>query len=949
MRARLLSVVAFAATLAACPVDERAQVVFERDVVPIIEASCAASTCHGVPPDAEASGEVINWDLFFVATDSQGRVSDPSAARAAALRAVNTVEAPELSTFVRKPLDRAMGGLAHRGGDNFASLGVEEVQQILTWINLEPVGGEDPEPLTTLEQQFADDVQPTLERLGCMSANCHGPDASIPFRLDGGLRGLKGNGAVRHNYGKARSMLALDGDPAQSRLLRKALPLGPGTLHKGGNAGFLDGLDTPQAAAIQDWACAERLAAVGEPCFDAEEAVASGFVAVRGPIAPQDPFDVDRFLPGSDLWFVPLSGAALTPGTPVNLTAELHDAPADITDPSVSPDGRSVAFAMRTAEDRGHALWMLDLESGLAQQLTGEGGPIPGGVSTDRDPAWGGDGRIWFVSTRAGTVADGAAHLDADLYALDPATGDVVRRSWTPHVERMPNWYSVGANGAEVAFTAVRAAVPGPQRAHSFRFPPGLQTEYHQHFGITPVETLHWDQRELPDGRFLGIVGELGNAWIGGRPTVIDRNFGPELPGEGPWDDIGLPVYAPPMVSLDDDAFASGPTARIWRDPAPLPDGRALFAVAEGALDLESPAVEPTFVIELVALQEDPWGGGPKVASRTVLAAESGISWTDPEPITVRGPLPVHAEQQWDPQASTGLLKHQGLPITDGIMANLAPWGPKYATDGIVGVRVVEAIAVDPVAAAAATQSGFGPSRILAEMPLEADGSFFLELPAGIAFRLQPLDARGMTHGVMHNRWFDIAPGQTISQGVPSSRPELYDARCAGCHGSLSGDPSEAFPVADVLTTATLTLSRFEAGDPRRPKAAVLLGDATRQTVTFVDDVQPLIETRCLFCHSGSTPTGGLDLGAGAGDWHGGYLALLGGGGNSAGGGQYLDRAEGKARGSWLIERLLAEELDAPGPAPEEAHPAGGALTADEVHTIVQWIETGALYAEPTP
>ena len=931
------------AILLGCTGEERARLAFDRDVAPIIEASCASSSCHGVADGAEAAGEVIDWDLFFVATDPSGRLSDLDSARAAALRAINTVEAPELSTLVRKPLDRSIGGLPHRGGDNFAMLESAEVQALLTWITLEPEGGEDPPPLTALQERFADTVLPVLERRGCMSANCHGADAAIPFRLRGGIRGLRGNADVIHNHAQARSMLALDGDPTQSRLVRKALPPGAGGIvHKGGNAGFLDGLESADAVAITSWACAEREDAVGEPCVDG--APVRGVVALRGAVAPQDPFDVDRFRPGSDLWFVALD-EDLTPGTPVNLTAALHQEPADVTDPAVSPDGRSVVFAMRTAPDIGHALWSIDLASGDAQQLTTVGGAIPGGVATDRDPTWGGDGRIWFVSTRAGVVADGDLILDADVYALDPASGAVERRSWTPHVERKPSWYSVGANGGEIAFTSLRGALPGGRRAHSFRFPPGLQTEYHQHFGATPPETLHWDHREMADGRFLGVVAELDNVWLGGRLGVIDRNFGPELPGAGPWEDIGLPSYSAPLVRLDLGSASTGPTQRIWRDPAPLPDGGALVAVASGALDLTDPTLQPTFAIERVTFGEDPWGAGPFIATRDVLLAESGVSWTDPEPVFVRGPLALHAGRAWDPAATTGLLKHQGMPIIDAILASLPPTGPKVPNDAIVAVRVIEAVPVDPTVAAVVSGTGFGPSRILGEVPLESDGSVFLELPAGIAFRLQGLDGRGMTSGVMHNRWFDIAPGQTISQGVPSSRPELYDARCAGCHGALSGDPNEAFPVADVLTTATLTLSRFEATDPRRPKAPVQLGDATRETVTFVDDVAPILSTRCLFCHSGGDPAGGLDLGAG----YGAYLALTGPGESSAGGGQYLDLGEGKARGSWLIERVLGEELDAPGSAPAGAHPEGGALDPDLVDVLIRWIEVGAPYRAAAP
>ena len=381
--------------------------VFERDVVPILESTCAASTCHGVAPGAEEQGEVIDRAQLFFDLDPLGRLADLDAAYATARATIDTSAEPAFSSFLRKPLAQAWGGLPHRGGDNFVSLSDAGLTAIAAWIDLEDEGGEVPAPLTDLERTFADAVQPMLFGMTCAAASCHGLQAAIPYRLDSGIGGEVSDAITRDNYEQSRHMLALGGDPLQSRLLRKSLPLHDGGIvHKGGNSSFLTGLDDPRVAPIVDWACQERLAATGQGCLAEGAAPADGLVFVRGPIASGEPFDPDSFSPGSDLFYVPLEGAELTPGEPVNLTSGLHDGPADIRDPAVDAAGRRVAFAMRPSPDEGHSLWQIDLVTGEGTRLTEAPGLLPGGaLATDRDPTWAPDGALWFVSTRAGVLA----------------------------------------------------------------------------------------------------------------------------------------------------------------------------------------------------------------------------------------------------------------------------------------------------------------------------------------------------------------------------------------------------------------------------------------------------------------------------------------------------------------------------------------------------------------
>ena len=910
------------ALAAACDPTHSPREQFEREVVPILERRCAATVCHGVASDGELRGEVIDWSLFFVEVDGGGHIADLDGAYEASRRAIDRT-APEFSGLLRFPLPRAFGGLPHTGGDSFRSPDDPAYRALIDWIEREPSGGEDAPGLDEREALFAARVQPALVSAACGNANCHGLESAVPFRLDPGIGGRFSDRATRANYEAALTMLALDGDPLLSRLVRKALPLHDGGIvHRGGNTAFFSDRDDPRVEAIAAWACEERLARLGVPCG---ESTLRGIVFVRGPLAPGHAFDLDTWVPGTDLYYARVNGQPdLRMENIENLTEALHDGPADVRDPAVDDDGEWIAFAMRTSADGGHDLYRLRLADGEVQRLTDDAGPLPGGgTRTYRDPTFGPDGHIWFVSTRAGAIADQGNWLDADLYELDPQSGDITRRTWTPHIERKPVFFVHGEEaGGEISFSALRDLVPGQARAHTFRFPPDLSTEYHQHFGITPPEDFFYDMRELPDGRYLTLVGDLGNVWRAGRLGVIDRNFGPELNDGAPYAEPGLPGYAAPLTRLE-----SG----LYRDPVALPDGRVLVAHGPGDPTLDDPDAAFDLGIEVLTLAESPDGTGPRITERHVLIDETGAHDRDPEPVFVRQPAPLSETPKWTPESETGLFIHNGVPMIEALLSNLPPSGPKLTREDIAGVRLIEALSVTPKQRTTLTRQG--PQRILAELELAADDTFQVEIPSGVAFRVQAIDADGMSVGVTHNRWFYVAPGQTIKQGVDARH---YGQRCGACHGAADGDPTGAFPVVDAITGASITLSRYEAGDPRHPSAPTRLGDETRIAVDFAEDVQPILDRRCGECHG---PDADFDLSGAATDrFNRAYEALLEGG--------HIDTEQLSARRSSLIERLTDRELGADDfevpDSPGAPHAPG--LEDDELLTLVRWIELGATW-----
>jgi len=945
-----------AAALAGCSASDPAAV-FRRDVVPVLESTCAASTCHGVAPGAEEAGEVIDRSQLFFDLNEAGRIADVAAARETAREAIDT-SAPLLSTLLRKPLSESWGGLPHHGGENLPSLEDEAARILLDWIALEKDGGEVAPPLNALEQQFASEVQPLLFSMSCATGGCHGLSAAIPYHLDGGVQGEVSAGVTRENYTQSRRMLALGGDPSQSRLLRKSLPLHEGGIvHKGGNSTFLTRRDDPRAAPIVAWACAERAAATGQGCLADDEPAARGVVFVRGPLAPGDPFDLDSFSPGGDLFFAPFLDAELTPGQPVNLTAELHDGPADIRDPDVDASGRFVVFAMRPTAAQGHSLWTLDLQSGDAEQLTQAPGLLPdGGIATDRDPTWAPDGSVWFASTRAGVLAHAGRFEDSDLFEVEVATGAVARRTWTPHAERTPTFLAVGKTAGEVLFSTLRDAVQDRAAGHLFRFPPDLHVEYHVHFGLTATEDLLLAPREMPDGRHAVVLGSLHGAWDAGRIGVIERNFGPELRGRAAAEP-SLPFYAPPLRRLDPGARSDGVTPRLVREVAPLADGQLLASVADGPLDLADPDADFDLRIEVLTLAEAPDGSGPQIDERRTLWDAPGVHDYDPQPVAARWPGP--AQGRLDLNSATGTFIHNGLPMNDALLRRPEPAGDKgLETARFDDVRLVEALPLPPNARVpvpsnelrdgqlTATSTGIGshpPSRVLAELPVAPDGSFAVDLPVGVPFRVQGLGGDGWASGAMHNRWYDVSPGQVIKQGVNHRNPTFYAAQCGACHGGLDGAPERVFIAPDVMTTATVTLSRFEGGDPRRPAALPVAGDATRRAIDFNRDIAPMLAP-CAGCHGGAEPAAGLSLTDTPTTWFSdAYESLLASGEGSRGGYALVDASTPSAAGSYLIERLAGRELEAPRGLAAGAGPHGD-LSDEEIGLLATWIDLGATW-----
>ncbi len=288
-----------------------------------------------------------------------------------------------------------------------------------------------------------------------------------------------------------------------------------------------------------------------------------------------------------------------------------------------------------------------------------------------------------------------------------------------------------------------------------------------------------------------------------------------------------------------------------------------------------------------------------------------------------------------DPKFDTGVFYGLNAYDADARMA------PHLRTGTVKRVRFIEGI--PQPAPGDATAKGetwpFVPRRLIGEAPVEPDGSFNVEVPADTPLLLQTLDERGLALATCG--WVWVKPKE--SRG------------CIGCHEDPERTPENEYVMA-----------------LRRPSNRLVLPPAQRRTLSFREDIAPLLQKHCASadCHGGGTTPLQLPLPADRSadrDLEKAFAALLIPARRPVSRpesppqpGRYVD--PGRARTSHLVWRLTGEDTSRPWdhPEPPASTPprkirpmpppgSGAPLSPVELRTVIQWIDMGAQYATPPP
>jgi hypothetical protein len=835
---------------------------FRDRVVPILRQTCAAGNCHGTPANelyltCGDSDDQLRWN-YFIASQY-------------------LAQTPEQSEIVRRPLAPSQGGSFHEGGVIFATQNDDGYVAISSWAK-----EHGPPKLETLDPGFdffAHKVQPILVKKGCMMLQCHSAAMFHDYRLRGGSGGSFSLSATRRNYTLSLAQMALEfDDPGASRLVKKNLypperaAGGTGLAHRGGFLfedfgndlaspaacaaaqktapfDFDKGLDTiPAYCVILEWLKRER--------DQRKLAPLSAIVYVKRPppSGADRPQDFDVYAPGADIRLQQASidatgNVVVQNDKTLSDGCSLNPSSADIKRPSVSWDGRLIAFAARTSASEPLQIYEMNGDgTGCHKHAEVNAGPqnANGILVHNFDPAYsppdgGGGVHLVFASTRGNLKNDAYDYSgpqrtpadpskpNANLYVYEPdpanpAQHRVRQLTFLLNMERYPSFMSDG----RVILTAEKRA-PGFYQLALRRINVDggdYHPLYAQRSSIGYREATY--VVELADKNFAAVFRDPGAAHGGGTLGLFNRSIGIDFTSANPGDYVIDPsVTDPASASSPEPAFflhslrfpdgtASGHprqgTSGAYTSPAPLPNGKILVSYG-GAGDVAS------FGGDYDVFVMDPTSG-----AKTKLFGDPGSAEIEAVAVYARAPKGFFTSTLDEPNGHTQVFEGKSeadvTVLDSAVLASLlfqnTPTGRVLETMDTFAVLEdlppdVNITSIDQGGSNVASDE-FGKvyvrRRLLGNVQLAKDSSTHFVMPGGVPFVIKLPDtpeSREKKIPRYQREEMVFYPGEYVHQ---SFRRDFFNALCGNCHGAISGRPVDVAVRPDMLTQASDTISR---------------------------------------------------------------------------------------------------------------------------------------------
>jgi mono/diheme cytochrome c family protein len=486
------------------------------------------------------------------------------------------------------------------------------------------------------------------------------------------------------------------------------------------------------------------------------------------------------------------------------------------------PEGwldRTQSYRLRRTEEPIH-LFELELNDGRVRQLTF-------GEWSDLDPTYAPNGDIVFVSERCGTSLQ-CNEYDKDetscnLYVMRPDGSGIRRLSVNKDGDYLPHCLDNGM----IAYTRWEYHERSWAYIQSIWVirPDGTGEDalFKQHF-VNPWALE--ETRSIPGSGKLVAIAAGHHTLAVGPLVVIDHRLGVNEPRGI---NIVTPNVKPPEGGMDGVVVPEGGT-----------DDPGGFYGSPWALSEKCFLVSYTYGDKTT----DPTGYGlyyvDVYGNKELIYRDPAISCFDPVPLRAR-PMPPILPDVTD------------LTVADATcsVSNIA-----YGCEGIEPERIKYLRIAEPIGWPYDNETGgqrygedhgyggpgaerknltnWTPVRILGDVPVHPDGSAHFRVPADTAVYFQLLDENRMELRRMRS-FVSFQPGEARG--------------CVGCHETRvaagvfpEGAPSTAFKRAPAEGIAP------PWGD--RP-------------VSFLRDVQPVLDKHCVRCHTGLEPAGGLDFSGG--------------------------------------------------------------------------------------
>lgn len=453
------------------------------------------------------------------------------------------------------------------------------------------------------------------------------------------------------------------------------------------------------------------------------------------------------------------------------VTTILDDPAGSVRDPQLHYDGRRAVFSYLSAGSEHYHLYEVNLDGSGLRQLTD-------GDCDDIEPTYLPDGGIMFCSSRCNRWVNCWLTQVATLYRCEADGGGVRPVSSNNEHDNTP-W--VLPDG-RVLYTR-------------WEYVDRSQVDYHHLWTAAPDGT----------GQMV-FYGNLnpGTVMIDAKPLPGEsRVLAVFSPGHGQIEHTGPLAIVDPGDGPDDPTRARLIyTANQYRDPYPITS--RVFLAATGA--------------ELHMVDDQ--GNAGLVYQLPDEAIAAGMWLHEPRPITPRAREPVLYPR-------VTLTRDTGRLLLVDVYRGRNMAGVKRGD--VRKLLVLESLpkpinytgGMDPL-----TYGGsFTLERVVGTVPVEADGSAYMELPALRSFFFVALDDQDMSVKRMQS-FLTVQPGELTG--------------CVGCHERRT----------QVLPTGQRPMAVRRA--PSRPVPV----PGVPEVFDFPRDIQPILDRRCVRCHDAGSSSG---------------------------------------------------------------------------------------------
>jgi len=491
------------------------------------------------------------------------------------------------------------------------------------------------------------------------------------------------------------------------------------------------------------------------------------------------------------------------------LTMLLDDPKGGVRDPQVHYDGRKILFSYRKGGQPYYHLYEINVDGTDLRQLTD-------GPYDDFEPTYLPDGDIVFCSSRCKRWVPCWSTLVANLHRCGPDGAGIRMISSNIEQENTP----CVLNDGRLLFTR-------------WEYVDRSQVAFHHLWTMNPDGT---GQMIYFGNMHPGVV-MIDTLPIPGTKQVVS-SFSP---GHGRREHSGWITIVDSRAGPDEQAFARRISQSAdFRDPYPLADD--CFLVARGASILLMDA------------------NGVTTPVYTLPAADAGLECQEPRAIISR-PRERIVPSRLDLNSQTGRLVLADITygrnlvgVEPGdvkkllVLESLA----KPVNFNMPGHPTFQISHMEPL-----TIGGtFCLARVLGTVPVEPDGSAYVELPAMRSLFFVAMDENDLSIKRMQS-FVTVQPGETTS--------------CSGCHEQRTNTPDWKKGTGPISAqhppgrSGKLDLSPFSGP----AKSLLALGRRPSRIEPFAGipdvpdfprDIQPILDRHCVECHDPDRRDGEVDL-----------------------------------------------------------------------------------------